>query len=194
MNAPRIAIYGGAFDPVHLGHLLVAWAAREEAELDKMIFVPARISPFKQDRELAPFGLRAQMLRLALAGMEWCSVSELEFQRGGVSYTVDTIRSLRQEFAGARLFFLIGEDNLAGLPQWREADELVKLVEFLVIPRPGMQARPPSPGARLHRLKGWPAQISSSQIRERVRLGLPIGHLVPPMVSEVILKNQLYLG
>ncbi|MCU0771188.1 MAG: nicotinate-nucleotide adenylyltransferase [Verrucomicrobia bacterium] len=190
----RIGIFGGSFDPVHAGHLLVAAAAREEAKLDRLIFMPARQSPFKSGQPLASDGLRLRMLRLALAGCEWASVSDLELRREGVSYTVDTLRILRRDLPDARWFFLIGEDHLARLPEWREADALGRLVEFLIIPRPGSPGDEPPAGFQWHWLTGWPLGVSSSQIRQRVREGRPVDHLVPPPVAEVIRYNRLYLA
>jgi len=192
-TAKRVGIFGGSFDPVHLGHLLVARAAREEMQLDRLIFVPANRSPFKRAAPPAPDALRLRMLRLALAGVEWSCVSEVELKRGGVSYSVDTVRTLGREFPGAQLFLLIGEDNLESLSSWREAGTLLKLVEFLVIPRPGAAPARELPGATLHRLTGWPIHLSSSRIRQRVRDGLPVDHLVPPGVADVIRHNRLYL-
>ncbi len=190
----RIGIFGGTFDPVHLGHLLVAAAAREEMLLDHMIFIPASRSPFKPERPPASEALRLRMLRLALAGCEWSSVSDLELRRGGVSYSVETVRILRNRFTEDLLFLLIGEDQIGGLPEWREARALWDLVEFLVIPRPGSPGEVPPAGVRWHRLTGWPIGISSSEIRERVREGRPVDHLVTAPVAEVIRHNQLYLA
>lgn len=193
-TAKRVGIFGGSFDPVHLGHLLVARAAREEMKLDRLIFVPANRSPFKQESPPAPDALRLRMLRLALAGVEWSCVSDVELKRGGVSYSVDTVRTLSDQFPGAQLFLLIGEDNVNSLSAWREAGTLLNLVEFLVIPRPGVAPARELPGGILHRLKGWPIRLSSSQIRERVRDGLPVEHLLPPGVADVIRHNRLYLA
>ena len=189
----RIGIFGGSFDPVHLGHLLVAQAAREEMELDRLIFVPAHRSPFKQEDVPAPEPLRMRMLRHALAGLEWCRVSDVELRRGGVSYTIDTVRSLAAEFNGCRLFLLIGEDNVTGLGDWREVAALKRMVEFLVIPRPGFSGPPGGTDMKLHRLKGWPIQLSSSDIRARVRDHLRVDHLLPAGVADVIRDNRLYL-
>src|ERR1051325_5280314 len=134
---PRIALFGGSFDPIHLGHLLVAQAAREELELDRLFFIPAAQSPFKPGSAPAPAKERRRFLRLALAGKTWCEVDEQEIQRGGVSYTVDTIRDYARNFSGAEIFYLIGADNVAKLPEWREANELARLAQFIAIPRPG---------------------------------------------------------
>lgn len=189
----RIGIYGGSFDPVHLGHLLVAQAAFEELGLTRLAFIPAAQSPFKQTVLPAPGPVRAQLLRLALAGKAWCEVDEQELNRAGVSYTVDTLRDYAGRFPGVELFYLIGADNVPALPQWRAADELSRLAEFVVIPRPG-QAQVPLPAPFQGRmLRGWPLGVSSSEIRERVQAGRCIAHLVPPAVAEAIQNNRLYL-
>ncbi len=189
----KIGIYGGSFDPVHLGHLLVAQAAMEELGLDKLFFVPTAQSPFKAENEMAPAGARLQLLRLALAGKTDCEVDEQEIKRGGVSYTVDTLRDYVKKFPGAELFYLIGADNLPNLKAWREADGLARLAEFVAIPRPGAAvAEFPKP-FRGRILKGFPIGISSSQIRARVKAGLPIENLVPTAVAEAVRNGQLYL-
>jgi nicotinate-nucleotide adenylyltransferase len=190
----RLGIFGGSFDPVHLGHLLVACAAREEMGLDQVIFVPAKRSPFKQSVEPASDKLRLRMLRLALAGRWWCEVNDAELRRSGVSYTIDTVRALKHACGDAHLFLLIGQDHLAALPEWREVESLCKLVEFVVVPRPGDASHAePMAGIRLHRLNGWPIRVSSSQIRGRVRARLPVDHLLPVGVADVIRDNGLYL-
>ena len=189
----RIGIFGGSFDPVHLGHLLVAQAAFEELGLERLFFVPAAQSPFKQSSVPTPGPTRAQLLRLALAGLTWCEVDEQEIRRTGVSYTVDTLRDYAKRFPGAELFYLIGADNVAALPQWREAGELARLADFVVIPRPGDALVPLPAPFRGRTLRGWPLGVSSSEIRARVKAGKTIAHLVPAAVAEGIRNNQLYL-
>src|SRR5713101_4377564 len=132
----RFGLFGGSFDPVHLGHLLVAQAAREELSLTRLFFVPAAQSPFKPARPPTPANERLRLLRLALAGKEWCEIDEQEIHRGGVSYTIETVRDYARRFPEAELFYLIGADHVSQLTKWREADELARLVEFVVIPRP----------------------------------------------------------
>lgn len=189
----RLGIYGGSFDPVHLGHLLVAQAAREELGLDRVVFIPAAQSPFKPGSQPTPGDLRSRMLRLALQGWEWAEVDERELKRGGVSYTVETLRELVAENPGAELFYLIGADHAPVLPKWREAESLASLAQFVVIPRPG-DPEPVLPAPFRGRvLQGFPLGVSSSQIRERVKAGLPIRHLVAPAVAEAIVANGLYL-
>jgi nicotinate-nucleotide adenylyltransferase len=187
-----LGLFGGSFDPVHLGHLLVAQAAIEELALARLFFVPVAQSPFKTDQQHAPASERVRLLRLALAGRTNCEVDEREIKRGGVSYTVDTVRDYAKRFPGAKLFYLIGADNVANLPKWRDADELARLAEFVVIPRPGeAEVQFPAP-FRGQMLKGFPFGVSSSQIRARVKAGLPIDTLVPAAVAEAIWNAELY--
>jgi nicotinate-nucleotide adenylyltransferase len=189
----KLGLYGGSFDPVHLGHLLVARAALEELALDRLFFIPAAQSPFKPDVQPTPAALRLQMLRLALAGQTRSEVDPQELARGGVSYTIDTVRDYARRFPGAELFWLIGADHVVSLPKWREAAELAQRVEFVVIPRPGQaQAQFPTP-FRGRALRGFPLGVSSSQVRERVRTGLPVEGLVPAAVAEAIRNARLYL-
>lgn len=189
----KIGIFGGSFDPVHLGHLLVARAAREELGLDRLFLVPAAQSPFKPGRPPTPGADRLRLLRLATAGLEWCEVDAQEIERGGVSYTVDTLQAYARRFPGAELFYLVGGDNTAQLNQWRNAELLAKMATFVVVPRPGQTPVPVPTPFRSRILNGFPLALSSSQIRERVRAGLEIGHLVPPAVAEAIRNYRLYL-
>ncbi len=189
----RIGLFGGSFDPVHLGHLLVAHAAREELELDRLVFIPAARSPFKADEKPTPAFQRVQMLRLALAGLSWAEIDEQEIIRGGVSYTVETLREYASRFPRAGLFYLIGGDHVSKLGEWRDAEALARLAEFVVIPRPGQQEVPFPAPFRGRYLRGFPIRISASEIRARVRSGKGVAHLVPPAVSEAIRNNRLYL-
>ena len=190
----RIGLYGGSFDPVHIGHLLVAQAAREEMQLDRIFFIPAAQSPFKPNRVLSPDKLRLQMLRLALAGMNYCEVDGQELERGGVSYTIETVRNYVERMRGAELFYLIGADHVGQLPKWRDAAELAERVTFLVIPRPGEKLAQAVPPFRARHLAGFPFGVSASQIRERVRQKLPVELLVGAPVAESIRHNDLYLS
>lgn len=189
----KLGIYGGSFDPVHFGHLLVAQAAVEELGLDKLFFVPAAQSPFKPDAKPAPDAVRLQLLRLALVGKNYYEIDEQEIQRGNISYTVDTVRAYVKKFPGAELFYLIGADNAAKLNEWRDPKELAALAEFVVVPRPGgAAANFPAP-FRGRSLKGFPFGVSSSQIRTRVKKNLPLENLVPPAVAEAIRNAKIYL-
>jgi nicotinate-nucleotide adenylyltransferase len=189
----KLGLFGGSFDPVHLGHLLVAQAAIEELGLDRLFFIPAAQSPFKPENQPAPPAERARLLRLALAGCCRCEIDEQELLRGGVSYTIETVRDFTRRFPQAGLFYLIGADNAAKLNEWREAGELAKLAEFVAIPRPGGATANFPPPFRGRMLKGFPLGVSSSEIRARVKAGLPIDHLVPPLVAEAIGNHRLYV-
>lgn len=189
----RIGLYGGSFDPVHCGHLLVGQAACEELALDRLFFIPAAQSPFKPESCPAPASERIRLLRLALAGNTQAELDRQEIDRGGVSYTIDTLRSYRDRYPSAHLFYLIGADHVASLPKWRETTELARLADFVVIPRPGQPSQPlPSPfrGQELH---GFPLGVSSSAIRDRIRAGQGIRGLVPEAVAEAIRNSGLYL-
>jgi nicotinate-nucleotide adenylyltransferase len=189
----RLGLFGGSFDPVHLGHLLVAQAALEELKLDRLFFIPAAQSPFKPGSTPAPAAVRMRLLRLALAGRSAFEVDEEEIQRGGVSYTIDTLREYRRRFPNAALFHLIGADHVGSLPQWRESSELARLAEFIVISRPGEPVAALPEPFQGRALTGFPFGVSSSQIRERVKAGRPIDGLVPPVVAEAIGNSGLYL-
>jgi len=188
----RIGLFGGSFDPVHVGHLLVAQAACEELALTRLFFIPAAQSPFKPASEPAPAALRLRMLRLALAGKSNYEIDEQEIHRGGVSFSIDTVRDYARRFPGAEFFYLIGADHVPTLPKWREAEELAKLVKFVVIPRPGEIPAELPPPFCLEVLAGFPLKLSSSQIRSRVRAGLSIRYLVPDAVAEIIFQTELY--
>ena len=118
----RLALLGGSFDPVHYGHLLLAECGREQLRLERVDFLPAAVPPHKLDRELSPAEARVEMLQLAIAGHEHFAVSRYEVDRGGVNYTVDTLRHYRAEDPDAEIFFLAGTDMLHDLPDWREAE------------------------------------------------------------------------
>jgi nicotinate-nucleotide adenylyltransferase len=189
----RIGLFGGSFNPVHFGHLLMAKAALEELSLSRLHFIPAAQSPFKLDNTLAPAAERVRLLRLALAGQSRCAIDEQEIMRGGVSYSIETVRAYANRFPGAELWYLIGGDHAQLLPRWRQAEELARLVQFAVIPRPGEQANALPEPFRGTSLRGWALDVSASKVRERVRVGLPIDCLVPPAVAEAIQNYRLYL-
>jgi nicotinate-nucleotide adenylyltransferase len=189
----RLGLFGGSFDPVHLGHLLVAHAAREELALDRLFFIPAAQSPFKPDRRPTPAHQRLRLLRLALSGQPWCELDEQEISRGGVSYTIETVRHYARCFPGVQLFYLIGADHAPLLPKWRDAEALAGLAQFVVIPRPGRPHQDLPPPFSGGFLSGFPLGVSSSQIRARIKDGLTIDNLVPAAVAEAIRNNGLYL-
>jgi len=199
----RLGIFGGSFDPVHYGHLQLAAACLEKCPLDQVWFVPAASSPHKQDRLQTPGAVRADMLERAIAGNPSCQACTLELERGGVSYTVDTLTEIRQQQAGAELFLLLGADMLFDLPTWRRPEEICRLATLVVVERPGSPQADFAIIERLFSLQElaniaprrieMPAcDVSSSEIRRRVAAGVGIEALTPPAVAEYSQQQQLY--
>jgi nicotinate-nucleotide adenylyltransferase len=188
----QIGLYGGSFNPVHLAHLQAAQTAVEEQGLDRLIFVPAAQSPFKSRGEMAEDSDRIRMLRTALAGRPDFGLDEREIKRGGVSYSIDTVKYYRDRYPDAALNYLIGSDQIATLLKWRNVKELAELVYMLVIPRPGSEVQELPHSFRGHRLKGTLSDISSSVIRDRIRRNRPINHLVGSNIAELIDRYRLY--
>jgi nicotinate-nucleotide adenylyltransferase len=199
----RLGLFGGSFDPVHYGHLLLAECCREQCRLDAVWFLPAAVPPHKQDRHLSPAEARVEMLDLAIAGHEAFSVNRYEVERGGVSYTVDTLRHFREEYPNADLFLLMGSDMLHDLPHWREAHEICRLAIPVVVSRPG--PGPPhfecleglaSPSrielARQHQVDMPQIELSSREIRRRAARGLSIRYQTPRAVEKYIETHRLY--
>ncbi|MEO6462930.1 MAG: nicotinate-nucleotide adenylyltransferase [Candidatus Eisenbacteria bacterium] len=191
---PRIGVFGGTFDPPHLGHLLLAEAARDRLALDRVLFVPARIPPHKRGRRVTPPAIRLALLRAALAGTGF-SVSTLELDRPGPSYTVDTLERLGARHPRARFWLLVGADSLAELPTWRDPERILALARLAVADRPG--AAPPPPSLRHHarrvvHLGNSPVQIASSDVRRRVARGRSIRFLVPAAVERRVRALGLY--
>jgi nicotinate-nucleotide adenylyltransferase len=184
----RIGIYGGTFNPVHHGHLILARQALEEFKLDRLVFVPAAESPFKIQNHSAPACDRLAMLRLAIASEDRFSVDPLEIDRGGISYSIDTVKVFRNRDPGAELFFLVGEDNADRLTEWQRFEELKKLVCFVVLSRSEDFQSPEYPV--VHRR----IEISSTEIRNRVANQESITYLVPESVKHYIEQHQLYQG
>lgn len=191
-TAVKIGIYGGSFNPVHLGHLTVADAACRFAQLDRLFWVPTACSPFKDANEMASGILRLSWLKLALKERENYFVDDQEIVRGGVSYTIDTVRSYVRKFPDSKFFYLIGMDNLTLLPKWKSALELAHLVEFIVVSRPSQSCvRLPDP-FRVRVLNHVHVPISSSEIRQNIRDGKLIQGSVSPCVFDAIISSGAY--
>ena len=201
----HIGVLGGSFDPPHLGHLHVERSARDALELDEVRLIPAAIPPHKRMRELAEGRHRLAMLALVARAHPWLVVDPRELERGGPSFTYDTLAALRAQCRpDDELYFLIGSDSLVDLPDWRRASELVDLATFVTVPRDAasvelgraqVRARFATPAAEtilLHVLDAEMLPISSSQIRARVHAGQPIVELVPAAVADSSERNGLY--
>ena len=182
----KIAIYGGTFDPVHHAHLILARQAIETLDLDKVILVPAAISPLKKAAPVASGEVRLAMLQAAIKDEPEFEVTECELLRPPPSYTIDTVEEIRQRECDASIYCLIGEDNVEQLPQWHRFAELEKLVRFVVLDRSGKQ---PSHSYQLiHRR----FDISATEIRCRVARRESIRYLVPESVEKIIQREELY--
>lgn len=188
--ARKIGVLGGSFDPIHLGHLVAAEQVRWRLALDEVRFVPAAQQPFKLEGHEADVEHRCEMVRLAIADNPYFVLDLREVKRGGVSYTVDTLRELKAESPSAELFLIVGADAARDLGKWRQAEELPRLATVVVVKRPGVE---PPRGAGVAAVVEAPGiDISATEIREAVRLGRSIRYLVPRPVEEYILAHRLY--
>jgi nicotinate-nucleotide adenylyltransferase len=182
----KIAIYGGTFDPVHHAHLILAREAIETLNLEKVILVPAAISPLKKAAPIANGEVRFAMLRAAINGEPEFELDECELRRPPPSYTIDTVREIRRRKRDAEIYCLIGEDNVERLPQWTRFPELDKMVRFVVLDRTGKQ---PTHSYQVIRRR---IDISATEIRRRVAQNESIRYLVPESVEKIIHREKLY--
>ncbi|MGQ9598040.1 MAG: nicotinate-nucleotide adenylyltransferase [Anaerolineae bacterium] len=196
----RLGILGGTFDPIHHGHLVAAEEARHQLQLDRVLFVPAGTPPHKPRQPISPIFHRVRMVELAIAGRPYFSLSRVDAERSGPSYTVDTLELLRAEWGPEPAFFFIeGADSLADILTWYQPHRLLELCDLAVVGRPRVQLDLPHlesllPGltARIHWVHMPRLEISSSDLRARVRDGRPIAYLVPPAVETYIMDHGLY--
>jgi nicotinate-nucleotide adenylyltransferase len=200
----RLGVFGGSFDPVHYGHLLLAECCREECQLDCVWFLPAAVPPHKQRRKLTGARQRVEMLELALAGHDRLAVSTLEIDRGGVSYTVDTLEAIHEREPGAQLFLPMGADSLRDFPKWHRPDRICQLAMPIVVQRadsPEVDTRvlagvlAPEKLAEMRRFQiEMPRMdLSSTDIRQRIAAGRSIRYRTPRSVEKYIQTHGLYL-
>lgn len=189
----RIGVFGGTFDPPHLGHLVAAADAAEALGLGRVLWVPAAVHPLKLGSVQAPPALRLEMTRAAVRGDPRFEVDPLELERSGPSFTVDTLRELQARNPGAELYFLTGADNLRDLPRWKEPGEVARLARLVVVSRQGEGVPPglPYPAVAVPVTR---VDVSSTEVRRRVRAGESIRYLVPEAVRAVIEREGLYQG
>jgi len=198
MRIRRVGLLGGTFDPVHFGHLRLAEEAREAAQLDQVLFIPAARSPFKPDRSLTEAHHRYVMLQLAIGTNLAFDVSDIELRRCGISYTIDTVRQLSEQMPDAQLFLIMGLDSLAEFPRWRESGQIVRLCSLLVGARPGYEANPilaqlpEAIRAAVRLIPSVSLDISATQLRTFAREGRTLRYLTPDDVIEYIRNHQLY--
>lgn len=183
----KLGFYGGTFDPIHNGHLILARDAVETLKLDRLYFIPNSIPPHKSGVQPSPAAVRGEMVRAAIEDELKFDMDPSELNRPGISYTIDTILSMREKFgADTEFFYLIGRDNVESLSTWRRVDELHHLVTFVVLSRSDEAA--PLLYLTLHRR----IDISATEIRKRVANGLSIRYLVPEKVQDLIFRHSLY--
>ena len=219
----RLGLLGGSFNPIHNGHLAIAHQTREALSLDQILFIPSSDPPHKPNDSLARPEDRYEMVRLAISSDPLLAISDVEIRRPGKSYSIDTVRLLRQTHGEqAQLHFLIGLDAFLDFPSWRDPRALLELCRFVILSRPGLSFRslstvpllPPIPYSSLADLDAGriskieaptgtqgliclklpPSPISASDIRSRIRQGLPVANLLPPSVESYILHHHLYKG
>jgi len=190
----RVGVFGGTFDPPHIGHLLLASDARDALRLDKLIFIPAGAQPFKVDTPpIASPQDRVEMVRLAVASDANYAVDDAEISRKGLSYTVDTLEYLAERYAGSELFLLLGQDSLGGFPQWRNPGRIQELATLALMMRSGA----PDVGdwrnaERVVVVSARRVDVSSTEVRERLRAGKSIKGFVPEGVEKFIEARGLY--
>ncbi len=182
----KIGLFGGSFDPIHLGHLILARDAMEQLGLAKVIFIPANISPHKLDHPPAPAQARCEMVAAAIAGEPRFECDDCEVRREGTSFAVDTVRLMIHRHPEADFFYFIGEDNLAALPTWKEITELPRLAQFVVLARSVAPTGTEFPVVRRY------IDISSTDIRKRIARGLSVRYLLPDKTCEIIQRLGLY--
>lgn len=182
----KIGLFGGSFDPIHHGHLILARDAMEQLGLAKVIFIPANISPHKLDHPPAPAAARCEMVAAAIAGEPRFEMDTCEVEREGVSFAVDTVRRMIERHPATDFFYFIGEDNLAALHTWKEIEELRRLAPFVVLARGGTPTETEFPIVTRH------IDISSTDIRKRIAAGLPVRYLLPDTTCEIIQRLGLY--
>lgn len=188
----RVGIFGGTFDPPHIGHLIVAQDAWAALGLDRVLFVPAAVPPHKRGRAVSPAALRLEMIRAAVAGDPRFEVEDLELRRAGPSYTVDTLRELRARDPEGELFFLLGVDQFRELHTWREPEEVARLATLAVLSRGGAEGGEEAVGFPHRTVQVTRIDLSATEIRRRVPAGEPIRYLVPAEVDAVVRREGLY--
>jgi len=189
----KVGIFGGTFDPIHHGHLITAQSVREIRKLDKIIFIPAYISPHKSEVKTSSAENRLNMIKLAIEGIRFFEYSDIEIRKGGVSFTVDTLRELKNIYE--ELEFIIGYDNIFKFHSWKNPDEIIELAKIIVLKR--KSSHPPEFKDKYYNravfVQTRGIEISATDLRERVKKGLPINFLVPPKVLEYIYNHKLYV-
>lgn len=185
----RLGIFGGSFDPPHVGHLLVSADAVDALQLDRLIFVPASVQPLKAGKDSASARHRLEMVRRLVGDDPRFAVDPIEIDRDGLSYTVETLAAFAERYPEANRFFLVGMDVLASFAQWREPDRVLRLATLAVMQRTGETGPVPASAIRIDTRR---VDVSSTEIRDRVKTGRTIRGFVPEAVAAYIADHRLY--
>ncbi|MBI1870263.1 MAG: nicotinate-nucleotide adenylyltransferase [Chlamydiae bacterium] len=200
----RIGLFGGTFDPIHMGHLVLAEQVREEMRLDKIIFIPSAHPPHKKNETLSLASRRLKMVELAIQGNSGFEVSRIELDRKAPSYSLDTVKAFKKKYPKDSLFFILGSDSLFGMYHWYRVEELIQLCHFVIVPRPGFSLEDVK-NVSLHlSQRGFKKVtryfvrmpeigISSTEVRKKVAGGLSVRYLVPEKVFKFIQRKKLYI-
>ena len=186
----RIGIFGGTFDPIHNGHLALAQTALEKMSLDEIIFVPSYLPPHKSARNVVAADDRLRMARLAIKNNPNFGISDFEVRRTGKSYSIETLRYFQKKLRNTKLFFILGEDAYKQLAKWKDIAQVLKIVEFIVVNRPGYKQT--AGKIKCHHAVMPGIDISSSYVRQRMRSGQEVRYWVPGPVAEYIKRKRLY--
>ena len=199
----KIAVMGGTFDPIHNGHLIVAEYVRTSLKLDKVIFIPSGVHPFKNNKNITEGKKRLDILSLAIKSNEYFDISTMEINREGITYTIDSIKELKEIYKEDEVYFIIGSDIIFEIEKWKDFEELIELCKFILLYRPGknedkienrIEELKKLYGLEFVRVEAPLIEISSTEIRERVKEDLSIKYLVPEIVEDYIYKHKLYSG
>ncbi len=200
-DCKRIGLFGGTFDPIHYGHLVLAECARYECQLDRVIFIPSARPPHKAGIQVLSENHRYEMVKMAIEDNPFFEVSRIEIDRPGYSYAVDTLRHFRSEYGESEIYFITGLDALLDLKSWKDVEKVVELCSFITAVRPGFELKEDD-----ERLKGLPERfwetlrvievpglhISSTDLRYRIAVGKPVKYLLPPAVEKYIKEHGFY--
>ncbi|MDI6758557.1 MAG: nicotinate-nucleotide adenylyltransferase [Candidatus Omnitrophota bacterium] len=187
----KIGILGGTFNPIHIGHLILAQEARENLGLSKIFFVPTCLPAHKDNSDIAPASCRLAMIRKTISGNKYFFVSDMEIKRGGCSYTIDTIKEFKKRFASDTLYFIIGSDLLKYLDEWKDLSEITQEVEFIAATRPGYPLNKIPSFIKTMAIRA--IDVSGFEIRKAIKDNKSFRYLVPDAVYKYILKKKLYI-
>lgn len=186
----KIGILGGTFNPIHIGHLILAEEVREKLSLERIIFVPTYLPPHKDNSDIAKAQDRYQMIKLAIKNNRYFLLSDIEIRRDGRSYTIDTVKEFKKIYPNDELYFITGSDLLKYLDEWKDLKEIINLVEFIVATRPGYPLEQMPPYIKTVAIR--PVDVSAFEIRKRIKENKSFRYLVPEAVFKYINKKGLY--